>query len=468
MSTRVLQGTPLELLAQRPPPAYAVEVLCRLKESGHRAYLVGGCVRDPFLGRSAKDYDVATEARPEQVRALFRRVIPTGIAHGTVTVLQGKAQVEVTTFRAEAGYADARHPDSVTFLNRIEEDLARRDFTFNAMAYDPIEGAFIDPFGGVGDLRAGLVRCVGKALERFAEDGLRTLRAVRFATVLGFELERETAAAIGPALTSFSKVAKERIRDELLKMLVAERPGRGLKLLAEHRLLERTFPPLWGSGLAEGARPRRVELAARLLDLLPPVLEPRLAAMLHAALAHEGEPGAVTEGLELASRWEEALVPTVLPRRSTEQIALLAREARFAREPWPDDAALRRGVARVGRGSLENLFALGRALAWVEGARHGEEGSARAIAEVERLRERFEAALASNPPLTVGELALTGSDVMRALGCAGGPTVGAALKRLLEAVLETPTLNERERLLSLLMALPRDETVPQVDPIKRG
>src|SRR5271154_6450625 len=207
------------MLAQGHLPPGVRDVGARLQAAGHEAYLVGGCVRDLVTGRAPQDWDVATQAVPAEVQRLFRKVIPTGIAHGTVTVLFPGGQVEVTTYRVEAGYADGRRPDRVEFRRDLVEDLARRDFTINAMAFDPRAGELRDPFDGLQDLDRRTVRCVGDAVARFGEDGLRPLRAVRFATVLDFELEERTEAAIPGALEVFRKVAPERVRDEFLKLL---------------------------------------------------------------------------------------------------------------------------------------------------------------------------------------------------------------------------------------------------------
>ncbi|MGC4113541.1 MAG: hypothetical protein QM765_02520 [Myxococcales bacterium] len=202
-----MTATPVpEALAQAKFPGEILEVLRKLKTSGFKAYFVGGLVRDRLSGKlMGGDFDVATNARAEQVQKLFRRVIPTGLQHGTVTVLTKNAKAEVTTFRGEGAYADGRRPDSVVFLDDVKEDLARRDFTMNAMAFDPIDQEFVDPFGGAKDLEARLIRCVGKARDRFSEDGLRPLRAVRFASVLGFDIEPETLAAIPATLATFNK-----------------------------------------------------------------------------------------------------------------------------------------------------------------------------------------------------------------------------------------------------------------------
>ena len=213
-----------------PIPAGVRGCLDTLRQAGYAAHPVGGCVRDLLLGRTPGDYDLCTSARPEQVMALFERTIPTGIQHGTVTVLTGDGPVEVTTFRREGGYADGRHPDGVAFDVGLTEDLARRDFTINAMALGPA-GEVIDPFDGQADLKAGLIRCVGEPDRRFAEDALRMLRAVRFAAQLGFAIAPETEEAIRRNAGRMARVSGERIKAELEKILLSPHPERAEELL---------------------------------------------------------------------------------------------------------------------------------------------------------------------------------------------------------------------------------------------
>lgn len=208
----------------KAPPKYVLNILCALDSAGHRAMLAGGCVRDSLLGRRPSDWDIASSASPEEVLALFPRCVPTGIKHGTVTVLSGGGSVEVTAFRAEGGYSDHRRPDSVSFGCPLEADLARRDLTVNAMAMDAA-GEITDPFGGRDDLRRRLLRCVGEPERRFDEDALRMLRTVRFSAQLGFEIEPRTLEAIRALAHLASGLSAERVRDELLKTLRSPAPG---------------------------------------------------------------------------------------------------------------------------------------------------------------------------------------------------------------------------------------------------
>src|SRR5512133_2869011 len=268
--------------AQFPEPV--LEVIRRLGEAGHRSWIVGGAVRDLLLhrARAANDFDVATPARPEEVTALFRRVVPTGIAHGTVTVLLGDEAIEVTTFRGEGAYLDGRRPESVTFHTDLDADLARRDFTMNALAYDPLGGEFRDPFGGRADLRRRLVRAVGDPAARFGEDGLRAMRAVRFAAQLGYSLHPGTRAAIPGALDVVRKVSIERIAEELTRLIVAPHAERGIELMRRTGLLAVVLPDV--ARLPSAGQ--RHSIAG--LEALPAEPEPRFAWLLHRALPPAG------------------------------------------------------------------------------------------------------------------------------------------------------------------------------------
>ncbi|HSP18590.1 MAG TPA: [cytidine(C)-cytidine(C)-adenosine (A)]-adding enzyme [Myxococcaceae bacterium] len=404
-----------QALAQAIIPAGVRALLERLQSAGHEAWLVGGGVRDLLRGQHPKDWDIATQALPDEVTKLFRRVVPTGIAHGTVTVLVPEGHVEVTTFRVESAYVDGRRPAAVEFRRDLVEDLARRDFTVNALAFDPVAGAFRDPFGGQEDLGRRRIRCVGVAAERFGEDGLRPLRAVRFATVLDFELEPATEAAIPGALGVFDKVALERRRDEFLKLLLAPGVVRGLDLLRRTGLMDRLLPELGAEDDSE--RNGRVGRAV-------PVLEVRVAALLVGVLA-----GAA------------ALDRLRLPGRTVETVrALLAHPLPAGESAWTD-AELRRWLVRLGPERWE----LARGLAAAAGVTGGH-------------GERLAGILAARAPLAAKDLALNGAAIMKTLGVGPSPAVGEATRFLLDAVLERPELNTAEHLAQLLRA--RAPTLP--------
>jgi len=435
---------PAPLRRARFAPA-VMEVLRRLDAAGHRSWLVGGAVRDLLLRRSRldpADLDVATPARPEQVSALFQKVIPTGIEHGTVTVLAaGGVPVEVTTFRGEGAYLDGRRPSSITFLSDIDDDLSRRDFTVNALAFDPIGHELRDPFGGQDDLRRRRLRAVGDPAARFAEDGLRPLRAARFAAQLGFTLDPATRSAIRPALPVTAKVSAERVMTEVSKLLLAAHPGRGLDLLDATGLLEVVLPEL-----AACPAPRRRHAFAA-VGLAPRELPVRLAAWLHVVPrgSSTDEVASATRQILARMRFAGAVVE-LAAALVAEHVCLLDRRAMGVSD---DAAGVRRLMARIGRARLAHLFAI-----WEADARalRPPGRSRKELSALRALRARVARIERAHPPLTPAELALDGRAVMDVLGVTPGPDVGAALRHLLACVLEDPRLNTAPALTSELRA----------------
>ena len=403
-------------------PRPVLDVLRRLRELGFAVFLVGGCVRDMVRAVPPKDFDVATSARPEQVQDAFKKVIPTGLQHGTVTVLMGGHHVEVTTFRSEGDYHDGRRPSSVSFETDINEDLSRRDFTINAMAYDPISRELVDPFGGQTDLQAQVIRCVRDAHERFSEDGLRALRAVRFAAVLGFTIEPTTLAAIPPTLPVFRKVALERVREEFVKTLMTPRAESGLELLADTGLLDVFLPEL---SRADAEAARRARAAAH---TAPAEVEVRMAALL--------------ADLVTGPQAKELCIRLKFPTKSAELVGLLVAHASLETRLTESDPALRRLLARVGLDTLESLLAVAHARVQVR--------APELLPDYLRLQERLQALAAAKPPLSAKGLALTGGDIMATLGVGPSPQVGQATRFLMESVLDDPALNQPERLKELL------------------
>jgi tRNA nucleotidyltransferase (CCA-adding enzyme) len=410
--------------ARETLPRPLLDVLRRLGEAGHRSWIVGGAVRDLLLHRprAAADFDVATPATPREVKALFAKVVPTGIEHGTVTVVTGHLAIEVTTFRGEGPYVDGRRPESVTFHTDLEADLERRDFTMNALAWDPLAGEFRDPHGGRRDMARGVVRAVGVAAERFAEDGLRPMRAVRFAAQLGYGLAPSTRRAIPGALPVVSRVAIERISDELARLVVARDAARAVGLMRATGLLGVVLPAV--AALPEPV----VGHAARLLAALPPDPALRFAALLHSLGA---------------DATERILVDLRQPRRVSDEAAALVRShaCRLAARPpvLPATAVdVRRWLSRAGPSRAGALVSLAEA----EGAVVPARGRAAARAEVEELRAALAGIRREAPPLSPQELALDGRAAMEVLGTGPGPQVGEALRHLLERVLDDPRLNE--------------------------
>lgn len=454
-------------------PEDVLATLRALRRAGKQAFLAGGAVRDLLRlagagagrGRTVQaklpqDFDVATDALPEQVVALFPRTIPTGLQHGTVTVLAGGHSIEVTTFRGEGPYLDGRRPSAVTFLGDIDGDLARRDFTVNAIAWDPLDpspAALRDPFGGQADLSRRVLRAVGDPVARFTEDGLRPLRAVRFAATLRLALEPATRRAISATLDTFARVAQERVHDELAKLLVrGDPPSRGLRLLLRTGLLARIAPELLESVGFSQNRWHAWDVwrhTLRCVDHCPPDLVLRLSALLHdvakprTAAPNPDAPGEHTfykhesVGAEVAA---QVLQRLRFARRELERVQLLVREHNwYYRLDW-SDATCRRVIARVTPEELEPLWLLRRADLRARG-RAVEEGLANQAA----LEARFADILAQSSALRVKDLAVDGKELMAHLGIGPGPRVGRTLARLLERVLDDPSLNTPEHLLRL-------------------
>jgi tRNA nucleotidyltransferase (CCA-adding enzyme) len=454
------------MIDERLIPDEVLALCRRLRQAGHEAYLVGGCVRDLIVGRPAGDFDVATSAHPEAMLRLFgeRYAIPTGLQHGTVTVLAGQPprHEEVTTFRGEGAYLDGRRPSQVTFGATLAEDLSRRDFTMNAIAYDPLAGAITDLHGGQDDIARKLVRTVGDPVQRFCEDGLRPMRAVRQATQLGFEVDPATLAAIPPTLGSFRKVSSERIRDELLKLLVAPRPSRGLELMRRSGLMAEVLPELGATVGCVQNRFHKHDVYQHTLatvDAIVPEAMLRLAALLHdlgkpaTQTPREGAPGEFTffrheqVGAELAQAIATRLR---LSRAESELVTALVAGHMFYYQPDWTDGTVRRFVRRVGPERVELLFALREADIASRGQGEDPEG------ETRELRRRIAEVAAEDAALGIKDLAVDGRDVMRVLGTPPGPQVGRVLEQLLERVLDDPGLNEKETLERLIPELARD------------
>lgn len=414
---------------------------------------MGGAVRDLLLGRRSADWDITTNARPETVSELFTHTVPTGLQHGTVTVLVGRRAVEVTTYRGDIGYSDGRHPDQVVFLDSLAEDLKRRDFTINAMALDLASSRIIDPFGGRRDLRRRVIRAVGDADRRFAEDGLRPLRAIRFSAVLDFAIGRKTFSAIGRALDTFRQVAPERIQQELVKILASRRADRAVELLRKSGLLAQIIPELLlGVGFAQN-RFHRHDVYRHTLACLRHARGDgifKLAVLLHDVgkpLVAEGDAGQRTfyrheqVSAEMAGRVMQRLR---FANRDRQRVVGLIANHMFHYQPDWTDGAVRRLVRRAGVELLDDLWALRRADAWGRGP-----GLRAALANLRQLQVRVKQVLADDAALKVSDLAIDGNDVMRVLGCPPGRRVGRVLERLLEFVLDDPGLNQRRRLLEL-------------------
>lgn len=432
-------------------PDGARRILQTLNNAGHEAYLVGGCVRDLLRGVEPHDWDICTSALPEETERCFagRRVIETGLKHGTVTVMEEGEPYEITTYRTEGPYSDSRHPDFVRFVPNLEQDLARRDFTMNAIAMD-LEGNLRDPFGGADDIKAELIRCVGGSDHRFQEDGLRVMRALRFAAVFGYEIEEQTARAVHENRAMLDRVAAERINTELCKLLVGKGAENILRQypdvfcqfwpeLGPLVTLEQNNPwHCWGGWEhtihAVEAAPADVTL--RLTMLLHDIGKPSCKSTDEQGIDHfYGHPAV---SAQLADQMLRALK---FDNRTREQVVLLV-ERHDAQLP-PKSQVIRRWLGRLGTETFFQLLEVKRA----DNMGQVPEKVQDRLAEFDEIKAKAEQILEEQQCLTLKDLAVDGRDVMAA-GIAPGPAVGQVLEGLLEWVLSGEIPNERDALLN--------------------
>ena len=445
-------------------------------QHGYKAYLVGGAVRDMLMGKEPHDWDVTTDATPEQVMSIFRKVIPTGIAHGTVTVHFMKNEIEVTTFRTESDYSDGRHPDKVEYTGNIEEDLSRRDFTINAIASYLGDGTITDPFHGRDDIKRKIIRTVGNPLERFSEDGLRPVRAVRFSAQLGFEIERETLKAISEPeiLKKTSGISLERFRDELLKLMKAEKPSAGLKLMEDSGILD-TFIPDFKKCRGCIQRDFRGYHQFDVLDHLFYACDGaqankqnvRLAALFHyigkpdvkrviptpqgdqfTFYNHEAKSQQITKEILFRLKFSNAEIANICH--------LVVNHMFNYTQDWTD-AAVRRFLAKIQAENLEDLYDL--RLADIYGMNNApvRGQDSRTIALLNELKDRISKETEKNSVLSLKQLAVNGKDLMKN-GISAGKDLGFVLNQLLETVMEDPSQNEKEQLIKIALNIYKKRT----------
>lgn len=401
-------------------PLTVLHICETLRARGHKAWIVGGCVRDSLMGRRVADWDLATTATPDVVTNMFAHVIATGEKHGTVTVMSGGYGYEITTLRGEGDYTDGRRPDSVTYVDDIRVDLARRDFTMNAIAIDPLTREFIDPFGGVEDIERRLIRAVGDPALRFQEDGLRAMRAVRFMSTLEFNIDPDTIAAIPDALETFAKVSVERITAELTKILESNKPSRGL-LTASWTGLLRTFAPELYYGddgyfrlmtkHLDGARGKYLMLKL---------------AVLTRDLGAEGA--------------GEFLRRIRFPNNIVGAVEHLVKCSLYDYDDvrWQTDYYVRKWLRIVGLERYRDVVEL----VLLDAPPHLWMSLSELIDRCDRILNDFE-------PLYVSDLVVSGTDLIKEVNVTPGIRLGVVLDHLLEAVLATPQRNTREELLLL-------------------
>lgn len=431
-------------------PSKVEFIIKKLEEHGYEAYAVGGCVRDSILGRKPNDWDITTSALPLQVKELFHRTIDTGLQHGTVTVMLEKEGFEVTTYRVDGEYEDGRHPKEVTFTASLEEDLKRRDFTINAMAYHPSRG-IVDLFGGVQDLENHIIRCVGNPIERFTEDALRILRAVRFSAQLGFEIEEETTKALQLLAENLKFVSAERIQVEMIKLLVSPHPDYLRK--AYDAGITKVFFPEWdicmeteqntphhGRNVGEHTlltlQNIRADKVLRLTMLLHDIGKPVMKTTDENGRDHfKGHPEAGAKmAVEIMRRWK-------LDNDTIHKVSHLVKWHGY--RPPAEIKAVRRAVNKIGKDFFEWYLEVQMADTLSKSTYKLEE-------KKERLRgvtKCYHEILEKEQCVCLKDLAVTGKDLIAA-GMQPGKEIGETLERLLEEVLENPEMNKKEILLS--------------------
>jgi tRNA nucleotidyltransferase (CCA-adding enzyme) len=437
-------------------PNDVIDICQKLKQHGFKSWVVGGSIRDLLLWRDPHDWDIATDALPDQVERIFCHVIPTGIAHGTVTAIQNGKAFEITTLRGDGDYSDGRRPDGVVFVDDIETDLARRDFTMNAIAYDPLEDEIIDPFCGQDDIRRGLIHTVGSPYDRFSEDGLRVLRAARFVATLGFDIDKGTEAMIPFVLDTFKQVSKERVRDEWFKIIMAKNPHRAFDVMYRTGMLSITCPELVGQWGCGQNRYHAYDVWTHTMKCVyntrcDPIL--RFAALFHdigkvkaCEFSEDNDDYTFYEheiiGAEIADKW---LREYKFSNEDRERIVHLVRHHFIHYTPKWTNAAVRRFIRRVGQENVEDVVLLAVSDLLAKGLPIEDE-----IINLLTLRDRARKSIAIGEPININHLAVNGNDVMRVLNIKSGPKVGQVLSRLSDIVLEDPARNQRDMLLSLI------------------
>ena len=429
-------------------PRKVVLIIKNLQRHGYDAYAVGGCVRDSILNRKPEDWDITTSAKPEQVKRIFRRTVDTGIEHGTVTVLIGKDGFEVTTYRVDGLYEDGRHPKEVTFTSRLEEDLKRRDFTINAMAYNDDE-RLVDAFGGMRDLNYHLIRCVGDPKERFSEDALRILRAVRFSAQLAFPIEPETAEAIKSLAPNLEKISAERIQAELVKLLVSDHPER-IQDACELGITKVVLPE-WDDmvGVKQNTPHHKYDVAAHTVHALQNVKNDKVLRLT--MLFHDmGKPVMKTtdengrdhfKGHAIAS---EQIAKTVMKRLKFDNDTIRKVTKLVAYHDYrmePTGANVRRAMHEIG----VELFPYYLAVRLADTKAQSSYERRGKLENIIQIRELYRNALRNKECVTLKDLAVTGTDLIN-LGIAPGKKLGTLLNELLDMVIEDPAWNQKGKL----------------------
>jgi len=436
-----------------------ITVFCRIfQQAGFEIYLVGGVVRDFFLNRTVFDYDFASNAYPQQVQKLFKNVIPTGIRHGTVTVIFKGLHLEVTTYRTDGIYSDRRHPDTVTYAETLDEDLARRDFTINALAYNPCNDRLIDNYNGQQDIAKKIIRTIGDPGQRFAEDALRMMRACRFAAQLGFTIEEQTLAAIRENALQLKQVSAERIREELIRTITAIKPSRGIEYFRKGNLLPVFLPELQKCYNVKQNRFHIYDVYYHIMYVIDAFRDAdyrvRLAGLFHDIakpvckkfLDQKKEPVFYNHDIVSGGIARKVLKRLKFSNNDTALIVHLVKNHMFHYTAEWSDGAVRRFVRNVGRENLPALFKLREADRIGNGSRGPD------CSELAEFRQRIRKVIAEDAALKITDLDINGNILMQRFGLKPSRLIGDILKYLLEKVLDNPSLNKREKLAELAEA----------------
>ena len=425
-------------------------IIDTLESAGYEAYAVGGCVRDSILGRTPNDWDITTSAKPLETKALFKKTFDTGIKHGTISVLLGKEIYEVTPYRIDGEYEDARHPKEVTFTAELKEDLLRRDFTINAMAYNPTSG-IVDLYGGIEDLKNHVIRCVGVPHDRFSEDALRIMRAVRFAAQLDYTIEEKTQEAIRELAGTLSKISAERIQVELIKLLTSDHPE-FLKLAWELGITKVILPEFDRAMESEQNNPNHAysvgEHSLKVMQYLPPDKVMRLAGLFH-DIGKMDTKTTDEKGVDHFYGHPEvgAKIAAEVFNRLKFDNDTKTKVCRLVEcHDWFIGAVpshIRRYMNRIGEEFFPMIFDFNKADIMAQSFYNREEK----LEDLEVLKEAYLKVKEAGDCINIKDLAITGSDVIKA-GVPAGPGVGAVLKALLEEVLDDPAKNNKDYLLS--------------------
>nr|WP_294492401.1 CCA tRNA nucleotidyltransferase [uncultured Mediterraneibacter sp.] len=431
-------------------PRKVLMIINNLQLHGYEAYAVGGCVRDSILARRPEDWDITTSARPEEIKKLFRHTVDTGIEHGTVTVLLGKDSYEVTTYRIDGVYEDSRHPKEVRFTENLKEDLRRRDFTINAMAYND-EARLVDAFGGMQDLNHHLIRCVGDPKERFSEDALRILRAVRFSAQLDFPIEERTAEAVRELAPSLENISAERIQAELVKLLVSPHPER-IQDACELGITKIILPE-WDAmtGVAQNTPHHKYDVAEHTLHALKNVKRDKVLRL--AMLFHDmGKPSAKTTDENGRDHFKgHALISEEIARKvmrrlkfdndTVKKVTRLVCYHDYRVEATPVN--VRRAMNRIG----VDLFPYYLAVRMADVKAQSSYRKREKIENIVAMRVLYRETILNNDCVTLRQLAVGGRDLME-LGMRPGRELGSMLSELLEYVIDDPQRNKKEILCS--------------------